>query len=225
MGAHRPRRHPPKDRRAACRWPRSPCGCGCTSRAPQQIRALGHEHPVLSRGRCDRRGARRADRGGERTGAVTPTPTAYSVAPGLELASVMAMVSLAWISEAPRKRSWVGPPYQNDAIALTSAPAYGDTGERPTVLNKFEATRSSASGQIAQTLRAASSRAGCIPTTRSRRRGTLRRDGGEGQRRVRSRPSIGALVPVDHAIRALGGHESPVVSASSRRSLWCFASP
>src|SRR5213596_2994151 len=38
-------------------------------------------------------------------------------------ASVMALVSLAWISDVPRQRSWDWTPYHNDAIALNDCAA------------------------------------------------------------------------------------------------------
>jgi hypothetical protein len=38
-------------------------------------------------------------------------------------ASVMALVSIAWISDVPRKRSWDWTPYHNDAIALNECAA------------------------------------------------------------------------------------------------------
>jgi hypothetical protein len=38
-------------------------------------------------------------------------------------ASVMALVSIAWISDVPRQRSWDWTPYHNDAIALNECAA------------------------------------------------------------------------------------------------------
>src|SRR6266516_491905 len=62
-------------------------------------------------------------RGTGRGDALTP-PAHTRLHRGVWLfASVMALVSLAWISDIPRQRSWDWTPYHNDAIALNDCAA------------------------------------------------------------------------------------------------------
>jgi len=64
-----------------------------------------------------------AVRGTGRGDALTP-PAHTRLHRGVWLfASVMALVSLAWISDIPRQRSWDWTPYHNDAIALNDCAA------------------------------------------------------------------------------------------------------
>jgi hypothetical protein len=60
---------------------------------------------------------------GRRDAETPPTHTRLHRAVWL-FASVMALVSLAWISDVPRQRSWDWTPYHNDAIALNECAAH-----------------------------------------------------------------------------------------------------